>query len=158
MINSKAPELRVAHWIDDKGDKCDSLNLNDLGNGFKILYCFQHWCAGCHSHGFPMLKYLFNKLIHKDVGFAAVQTVFEGEATNTYEKLIENQNKYELRIPFGHDIATLDEQYPSLMNDYQTRGTPWFIFVNPAGIITYSDFRLDINKAVEIFGEGKLDD
>lgn len=38
-----APELRVAHWIDADGANRPPLRLADLGDGFKILYFFQHW-------------------------------------------------------------------------------------------------------------------
>lgn len=150
-INKKAPELRVNSWIGSDGKKREPLQLGDLGDSYKVLYCFQHWCPGCHSHGFPTLKQLMDVLVETGVGFAVIQTVFEGASSNTFDKLLETQNKYALKIPFGHDAASLNEQLPSLMIDYQTRGTPWFIIINPAGNVVYSDFHFDLNKAVEIF-------
>lgn len=151
MDNKKAPELRIDSWIDAEGNKCEPLKLADLGDSYKVLYCFQHWCPGCHSHGFPTLKRLMEKLENADVDFAVIQTVFEGAASNTFDRLRETQKKYALKIPFGHDAPSLNEQLPSLMSDYQTGGTPWFIIIDPAGNIVYSDFHFDINKAVEIF-------
>ena len=38
------------------------LTLDELGQGFRILYFFQDWCPGCHVHGFPT----FVKLVETD--------------------------------------------------------------------------------------------
>ncbi len=84
---SCAPELRVAQWIDAQGLARAPLTLADLGDGFKVIYCFQHWCAGCHSHGFPALLKLVDALAGAGFGFAVVQTVFEGAQDNTFERL-----------------------------------------------------------------------
>lgn len=146
------PELRVAQWIDGQGQAMEPLKLADLGDGFKVIFCFQHWCSGCHSHGFPTLKTLVDALSDQDFGFAAVQTVFEGPETNTYERLRETQLRYGLDIPFGHDAAA--GRYPSLMQDYETGGTPWFIVLDPMGGLVHSDFRLDADRLLEIFGSG----
>ena len=113
-----APPLRVSRWIDAEGHPSAPLKLTDLGEGFKVIYCFQHWCPGCHSHGFPTLKTLVNKLSGHGFGFAAVQTVFEGAQTNTFERLRENQERYGLAIPFGHDAA--EGRYPTVMADYRS--------------------------------------
>jgi len=137
----KAPELRVAHWIDGNGQPCAPLTLADLGVGYKVLYCFQHWCAGCHATGFPTLKKMIAALSTKAVGFAVVQTVFEGEEANTPERLRETQLRYDLHVPFGHDAAV--EGYPTIMRNYRTGGTPWFIVIDPTGEVMYGGFHLD---------------
>ena len=56
------PELRVAQWIDAHGLAWAPLRLAELGDGFKVIRCFQHWCAGCHSSGFPALVKLVGAL------------------------------------------------------------------------------------------------
>ena len=61
IIDQIAPELRVDQWIDATGKPRSPLTLNDLGSGYKLLFCFQHWCPGCHRYGFPTLKYLICK-------------------------------------------------------------------------------------------------
>jgi hypothetical protein len=33
--------------------------------------------------------------------FLAIQTVFKGYGSNTFDKLVETQKKYALKIPFG---------------------------------------------------------
>lgn len=141
-----APELRVAHWIDGDGKSRAPLTLADLGHGYKVLYCFQHWCPGCHSTGFPTLKRLIEALSPRGVGFAAVQTVFEGEDVNTPERLRETQLHYDLDVPFGHDAAV--DGYPTVMRDYHTGGTPWFIVINPASEAIYGGFELDADTLI----------
>ena len=52
----KAPEFHVNNWINSKGNKTEEIKLSDFKGKFKILYCFQSWCPGCHSKGLPDLK------------------------------------------------------------------------------------------------------
>lgn len=153
--HQKAPELRVPYWIDKHGQERDPLKLSDLGDGYKIIYCFQSWCPGCHSRGFPTLKKLVNALGDIGFGFAVVQTVFEGESKNTADQLVEMQNRYNLRIPFGHDPA--DGRYPSIMEDYRTAGTPWFILINPKGEVVFNDFGLDADKLIDAIQRPDVD-
>lgn len=97
LFERQAPELRVQRWIgEDGGISVAPLKLSDLGTGPKILFAFQHWCRGCHAHGFPTLQRLHGALSSKGVGFAVIQTVFEGAHENTFDKLRVNQLKYEL--------------------------------------------------------------
>lgn len=145
--SSSAPELRVETWIDTNGKPRAPLKLADLGDGFKVIYCYQHWCPGCHSQGFPTLQRLVNTLSDKGFGFAVIQTVFEGADVNTEERLRETQLRYDLKIPFGHDVQV--GSYPSVMTDYRTRGTPWFIVIDPAGEVVFSGFRLDADRLIE---------
>lgn len=142
-----APELRVAHWIDGQGQPMAPLRLADLGTGFKLIYCFQHWCEGCHAHGFPALLRLVQALEPKGVGFAVVQTVFEGFEINTPERRRETQQRYGLTLPFGHD--SVDQAYPTVMQDYGTGGTPWFIVIDPQGQVVHSDFSLDAERLIQ---------
>lgn len=146
-----ATELRVPHWIDAKGNARNPLKLAELGNGFKVLYLFQAWCPGCHSHGFPTLKRLVDAMTPHGFGFAAIQTVFEGAHTNTAERLREMQQRYGTAIPFGHD-APGDGRRSTVMADYGTRGTPWFIVLDPLGEVVHSDFELDADAFMQAFG------
>ncbi|MGD9786105.1 MAG: peroxiredoxin family protein [Hyphomicrobiaceae bacterium] len=148
IVGKPAPELRVPHWIDANGKPRTPLKLADLGKGYKVIYCFQHWCPGCHSRGFPTLKKLVEKLAHHGFGFAVVQTVFEGAESNTFERLGEEQKRYGLELPFGHDPAPSGEPYPTVMGDYRTAGTPWFIIIDPSGVVVYNDFRLDADRFI----------
>ena len=149
LTEQLAPELRVRRWIGgDGGSGVAPLKLSDLGTGPKILFAFQHWCQGCHLHGFPTLQKLHGALSTKGVGFAVIQTVFEGAQENTFEKLRVNQLKYELPVAFGHDEPPAGATLPTFMEDYRTRGPPWFTVIDASGSIVFSDFHLDAGRLV----------
>lgn len=148
IAERQAPELRVQKWISADGGSIAPLKLSDLGTGPKILFAFQHWCGGCHSHGFPTLQRLHSALSRRDVGFAVIQTVFEGAEENTFEKLRLNQLEYGLPVAFGHDEPPTGATLPTFMEDYHTRGTPWFSVIDADGRVVYSDFHLDAEQLV----------
>ena len=153
-LNLPAPELRVNTWIDGTGQPLEHpLRLADLGQGFKLIYCFQHWCPGCHSHGFPTLQALIRALAGKGFGFAVIQSVFEGFEENTADKLRPTQDRYGLTIPFGHDMQPEGAGLSSFMQDYQTGGTPWFTVINPDGRVIYGDFHLDPARFLAALGQ-----
>ncbi len=157
-LHDKAKELRVNDWIDADGNPMERpLRLADLGDGYKIIYCFQHWCPGCHSRGFPTLRYLHGNLKDMGFGFAVIQTVFEGAETNTFDKLRVNQEQYGLKIPFGHDLPPEGERYPTFMEDYRSGGTPWFTVIDPEGNVVYADFRLDPTRFLAALGAESAD-
>jgi thiol-disulfide isomerase/thioredoxin len=156
--HNQAPELRVNDWIDGDGVLMKQpLRLKDLGDGYKILYCFQDWCPGCHSGGFPTLRILFDRLKDKGFGFAVIQTVFEGAETNTFDKLRINQEKYGLNVPFGHDLPPKGESHPTFMEDYRSGGTPWFTVIDPDGGVVFADFRLDASLFIDALESKRLD-
>ena len=142
----QAPELRVQKWIGKDGEIIAPLKLTDVGGGMKILFAFQHWCRGCHVHGFPTLLTLHRALSNKSVGFAVIQTVFEGAHENTFDKLRLNQLEYELPVAFGHDVPLAGTTLPTFMEDYGTRGTPWITVIDAGGRIVLSDFHLDAER------------
>ncbi len=150
QVHLNTPQLRVPQWIDAHGNPSRPLELADLGDDFKVIFCFQHGCPGGHSHGFPTLKAMVEGLSGQGFGFAAVQTVFTAAEINTFDRLRETQRRYGLAIPFGHDPAV--DRYPSLMADFETRGTPWFIVFDPLGEVLHSDFRLDDELLLRNFG------
>nr|WP_317850396.1 TlpA family protein disulfide reductase [Roseovarius aestuarii] len=141
-------------WIDGAGQPTKKpLQLADLGDGFKLIYCFQHWCPGCHSHGFPTLQMLVRALAGKGFGFAVIQTVFEGFEENTVDRLRPTQERYGLAIPFGHDVQPAGAGLSGFMLDYQTGGTPWFTVIDPQGRVIYADFNLDPARFLAALGQ-----
>lgn len=140
----QAPELRVKLWIGADGEVLGApLRLSDLGEGVRILFAFQDWCPGCHSHGFPTLQRLHAALAPRGIGLAAIQTVFEGAHENRFDRLRANQVRYGLPIAFGHDAPDVGTTLPSFMQDYHSRGTPWFTVIDAGGRVAYADFQLD---------------
>ncbi|WP_034062454.1 peroxiredoxin family protein [Lacinutrix jangbogonensis] len=145
----KAPEFQVHHWVDAQGKKTDALKLSDFNGKFKIVYCFQNWCPGCHSKGLPDLKKMVEGLKDNNhIVFMAIQTVFEGHNENTYNKMIETQKQYDLKIPFGHDAGDDDNSRSNIMTNYQTGGTPWFLFIDKHDNVVFSDFHLNSDAAI----------
>ena len=57
--------------------------LGALEGRWALVKCFQSWCPGCHSSGFPTLKKVIEAYgENNDVAIATVQTTFEGFSTN----------------------------------------------------------------------------
>ena len=153
IAGQPAPELKVPYWIDPSGRQRPPLTLKELGERHRLLFFYQHWCPGCHSHGFPALQTLVQDPHTKDVGFAAVQTVFEGEAVNTRDTLCLDQQRYGLRIPFGHEARSSLGIYPSTMENYCTGGTPWFVAIDPDGVVLQDGFAIDIDRFIRDVAE-----
>jgi len=147
---NQAPELRVPYWIDADGKEMASLSLADLGTGYKLIFCFKAECPGCHSVGFPLMQKIVAGLKDKDFGFAVIHTAFDDDPRNSQDRVREMQLKYDLKLPFGHD-PKVGDQYPTFMSDYRTRGTPFFVAIDPNNEIIFGDFSLDADKLIEAF-------
>lgn len=148
----KAPELRVPYWIDKDGNELKSLSLADLGNAFKVIFCFKASCPGCHARGFPTMQKMVQHLSESNIGFAVIHTAFDDDPQNSQDRIREMQIKYDLKIPFGHD-PKVGAQYPTFMQDYKTRGTPFFIVINPNNEIVFGDFNIDADKVINALSE-----
>ena len=83
-----------------------------------------------------------------NVVFVAIQTVFEGHHENTFDKMLETQRKYELKIPFGHDAGDDGKSRSNFMQSYQTGGTPWFVFIDQNDKVVFADFHLNVDAAI----------
>ena len=148
----QAPPWKIDNW-DGLPDDKQSLDIGDLNGKVVYVYCFQSWCPGCHSHGFPTLKEVQEKFAGaEDVQFVAVQTVFEGFDTNTPERGKEVvRDKFGLDIPLGYDGS--EDSPSSLMSDYHARGTPWTIIIDKKGIVRANGFEIDADDAIELVEE-----
>ena len=145
----KAPELDFDYWIDGEGEPTQFSVLESKGK-WVFLKCFQNWCPGCHSSGFPTLKAFSDEFYgHPKVAIAAVQTVFEGYKSNTQEAVRELQLRYDLPVPMGHNPGNSEtHEMPSTMLNYRTGGTPWLILINPEGLVVYNGFHVDTEKLI----------
>ena len=139
--------IRDSYWIDKNGDEREALKLAELGTGYKIIFCFKAECPGCHSRGFPTLKKLVDALKGKGFGFAVIHTAFDDDPRNSQDRIREMQIRYDVKVPFGHD-PKVGTSYPSFMTDYRTRGTPYFVVIDPSGAIVFADFSLDADRLI----------
>ncbi|MHC4942569.1 MAG: peroxiredoxin family protein [Planctomycetota bacterium] len=146
IAGQKAPSLGVTQWINLPEGK-EILDIPDFKGKVLYLYCFQSWCPGCHSHGFPTLQRMIKKYEHAgDVAFAAVQTVFEGYSSNRAKRAWETAEQYGLKIPVGHDGS--EENRSVLMQRFRTGGTPWTILIDKKGVVRFNGFRLSFEEAM----------
>ena len=149
IVGHRAPELNLEYWINKNGDPGD-FSVQDSRDKWVLLKCFQDWCPGCHSSGFPTLK-AFSDVFwdHPRVAIAGIQTVFEGFSANTVEDVRKLQLQYALPITMGHDAGDPDGDHrPQTMIKYRTGGTPWIILINPEGVVVFNDFHADTEKLI----------
>ncbi|MEM7209444.1 MAG: TlpA disulfide reductase family protein [Pseudomonadota bacterium] len=154
IVGQMAPELDVEFWLDGQGESGEFSMLAQRGK-WVYLKCWQSWCPGCHSHGFPALKKLSDAFADEPMIVpVGLQTTFEGHMFNTGDKVRKMQLRYDLEIPMGHDPGNRnDDGYPNTMRSYRTGGTPWQVVVNPEGRVVFNGFRLDIDKAIAYLQE-----
>lgn len=149
ILGQAAPELEIPHWIDGQG-KATNFSLAEQRGKFVFIECWQAWCPGCHSHGFPGLQKIHAALKDSEYFTAvAIQTTFEGYSSNTIDKLEVMQQRYALPITMGHDQGSSDtHSYPNTMRSFRTGGTPWAILISPDGIVLYNDFSIDAENTI----------
>jgi len=149
----KAPELELSGWTDQDGRPTEFSIAQSKGK-WVFLKCFQYWCPGCHSSGFPTLQAVQNEFgEHPNVAIAAVQTVFEGFTTNTAERVEQMRERYALSVPMAHDPGVPDISAPFVMRHYRTGGTPWLILIDPSGTVVYNNFHVNQVKLIEFLAE-----
>lgn len=147
----QAPELRVPEWLENTDGE---LRLADITTPLIVLYNFQSWCPGCHSHGFPAIVALKDDLEERgladQVTFIVVQTVFEGHDENTAEKARASVAQHGLTdIALGHDAG----HPPTIMADYRTGGTPWTVLIGPDRRVMFNDFSIDAAQVGSAFAQ-----
>lgn len=149
ITNEKAPAWEVTTWFNLPQGK-NQLDLPDFSEKIIYLYCFQSWCPGCHSHGFPTLLSMREQFsADPKVAFVAIQTVFEGFEVNTAERAQETAQKYQLTEPVGHDAGP-NGHLSLVMQRYHTGGTPWTIVIDDTGTVRYGDFHVDVAQMTDL--------
>jgi thiol-disulfide isomerase/thioredoxin len=148
ILGNEAPSFGVTKWINLPDGK-RTIDIDDFRGKVLYLYCFQSWCQGCHSRGFPTLQQLIKDYEGVDeVAFVAVQTVFEGFSTNTPDRAWSTAERYDLSIPVGHDGS--GGVRSKLMGRYRTGGTPWTVIVDKQGVVRSNDFHVDAAAAHQL--------
>jgi thiol-disulfide isomerase/thioredoxin len=151
IVGKPAPEWGVDRWLNLPEGKT-TIDVSDYRNKVLYLYCFQSWCPGCHQRGFPTLQKMIRQFRENDdVAFVAVQTVFEGFSSNTFDRAREIAKQYSLEIPIGQSG---EQDRPSeLMGRYRTGGTPWVIIVDRGGVVRFNDFHIGVPQATQMIGQ-----
>jgi len=155
ILGAQAPELDINFWIDGNGDDA-TFSIAENKGKWVFLKCFQNWCPGCHSSGFPTLQKFSTEFHgHPKIAIAGIQTVFEGFSTNTGSAVRKNQKRYDLPIIMGHDAGDPDSEdhRPKTMVDYRTGGTPWLVLIDPEGTVVFNDFHVNTEKLIEFIKE-----
>ena len=149
IVGQLAPDLKLDYWIDKDGKDTTFSVFANKGK-WVFLKCFQSWCPGCHSSGFPTLKAFADEFWdHPKVAIAGIQTVFEGFGSNSQSQVRTLQKRYDLPITMGHDAGDPDGvRHPQTMRKYRTGGTPWLILINPKGRVVYNGFHADKDKLI----------
>lgn len=144
-----APPWPVDAWLNLPAG-IDQLNVTEFRGKVVYLFFFQSWCPGCHSHGFPTLREVYERYRGNDeVAFVAIQTTFEGYATNTPERALESVGDYGLEIPVGHTEGKGERAGPpGMMRTYRTGGTPWTVIIDRNGIVRFDGFSIEADSAV----------
>jgi len=149
ITGQKAPAITVDQWVSlPEGAKAPT--AKSLEGKVVYLYCFQSWCPGCHSSGFPTLQKVHSAFAKDpDVVCMAIQTAFEGFSKNTPQKAAAMAKKYKLEsIPFGHSGSKA--QRSAIMTGFKTRGTPWTIIIGKDGVVRYNAFHIKPDAAIEL--------
>ena len=143
----KAPPLGVKNWIQLPEGK-ETIDISDYQGKTVVMLLFQTTCEACRKRAFPTLKMLVKKFGDREkLAFLAIQTPFEDFSDNTESKLQSAADEFDLTIPLGHLAKT--PGFYSINAAYKTGGTPWWIIVNPVGIVDYNGFYLNPDIAVD---------
>lgn len=153
IVGQIAPELEIDSWTGADG-KPVTFSMKQARGKWTFLKCFQYWCPGCHSSGFPTLVAVQDAFGANDkVAIAAIQTVFEGHSTNREDRIPSIRARYGLEIPIGHDEGDPEgsgsSRLPSTMRLYRTGGTPWLVLIAPNGQVVFDGFHVDQNQLVD---------
>ncbi len=147
IVGQPAPPWQVDAWH-NLPEGQTSLDIDSLGGKVVYLFCFQSWCPGCHSHGFPTLQAVHERFGERDdVAFVAVQTVFEGFASNTAYDGARTMEAFGLTIPWAQAEGK-DHQSPAFMRAYRTGGTPWTVIIDPSGVVRWNGFGIPPEEAI----------
>ncbi|MEM6793963.1 MAG: TlpA disulfide reductase family protein [Acidobacteriota bacterium] len=152
IAGREAPSWESLEWLNLPEDLAP-LDVASFRGKVLYIFCFQSWCPGCHSHGFPTLQEVERHYAgNEDVHFVAVQTVFEGYGSNTEQRALDDLADYGLEIPLAHDSGEGRGASP-FMRAYRTGGTPWTVIVGPDGRVAWNGFSLKPGAAIRMVDE-----
>lgn len=149
VVGQRAPDWDVETWR-RLPQGTSRLEVDDLAGRVIYLFCFQSWCPGCHSVGFPAFRAAVERAAgDRRIAFVAVQTVFEGLEQNTLEAALDTVDKFALDVPLGHTVGSAGAA-PTLMSAYRTGGTPWSVIIGPDRLVRLDGFHPEPKRLTEI--------
>ena len=148
ILGKQAPAWSVDQWLNLPPGK-KKVDLQDFHGKVLYLFCFQSWCPGCHSIGFPTLRKVMSRFKgNDDVAFVAIQTVFEGFASNTFDHAKQIARKYKLTMPVGQSGEHGNQS--EVMARYRSGGTPWVVIIDRDGVVRHNEFHIGVEEADEL--------
>lgn len=146
MVGERFPDITHCLWRGLSPGK-NHLRREDLAGKIAVLMIFQVTSEYTSTEALPLLsKWYYDYRHDPDVLFFAVHNSFPPQEKNTMDDAVALLEQFRLPIPVGMDQATsLDSTVCKL---FQAPGHPWFVIVDPQGIIRYDgdidDFRNDV--------------
>ena len=153
IIGQKAEEINDVKWQDKNGKSITIPSIKEHKGKFVILKFWQSWCPGCLSKGLPDLKKLQDHFKNnKDVALYSAQTVFEGFSVNHPGKIKKIRDRFSLDLPMAHDDGKTHKEFNKsvLMSRYKAGGTPWFVIIDPRGVVVFNDFHLNTDQVIKL--------
>ena len=151
---TSAPELTVPYWIDGDGKQRPPLTLEELGaRSTDFCSSTNIGATGAIRPDSRLSRRWFKIPASRTSASPTVQTAFEGTYVNTRHKLPVDQQRYGLRIPFGHESRSPLGVNPATMENYCTGGTPWFVAIDPNGVVLQDGFSIDTDRFIRAVGE-----
>ena len=151
ILGQKAPAWNLSEWY-NLPPEVDGLEVEDFEGKVLYVFCFQSWCPGCHSHGFPALQAAQQHFRDDDdVFFVAIQTVFEGFSSNTANRGRSVLQDFDLQIPLAQDEG--DRGPSTFMRNYRTGGTPWTVIIDPDGKVRFNGFQIGGQQAIQLIDQ-----
>ena len=148
LLHEIGPELKVRQWYGIPDGV--AANLNDNRGKVVCLFLFQSDCEFSLDRGLPELKAIQEEFSSdSDVIVLAIQTPFRNFEENTHATAIQLFKKLGLNGPLGHDGSV--ERRTVTFDAYKAYGTPWFIVLDPQGVVHYNDSSLPIDEARVLF-------
>lgn len=151
IVGEQAPDFQIEDWWDESGNKANYY-VSDFSNKVLILFCWADWCPACKSHGYDEMLAIQDKYLdNPQVEMLGIQTVWEGKMQNTKAKVKKVREKYGFKIPMAYDDGDVNTAYrSSIMTNYKTAGTPWFIVIDKQGKVTFNYHHLPIDATEEV--------
>lgn len=148
ILGKPAPAWSVGQWLNLPSGK-QMVDIQDYHGKTLYLFCFQSWCPGCHRSGFPTLQKVMSRFKENDdVAFVAIQTVFEGFASNTFDHAKQVARRYKLTIPVGQSGE--QGKRSKVMARYRSGGTPWVVIIDRDGVVRYNGFHIRVEEAEKL--------